>query len=224
MKIKDKLDLGFLYKNGYYRSDIDLASADEALNIIKSETFVEDKEAAAIVLNPVWDNTKSVEPKSFPSFYTEFLERFLATGFLKDYEALYGKFTSFNVAINKCPPGYINRWHGHFMDGYHLHLLFHFSPEEKTLEDGGLIEFGLIMDPNEYHLNFRDYNQIDLKNVFQTGSFISKHGQFEVLLNTHPMYAHQVTEVLSSKERYTLMIFLGYTDNILINKKDINNL
>ncbi len=224
MKIIEKLNLNFLYANGFFKSEIDHSSADEMLKFINTEKFIEDEEASAVVLNPLWDNKRSVEPKDFPKFYQTFLEKFLETGFLKDYEDLFGKFTAFNVAINNCPQGYINRWHGHFMDGFHIHLLFHFSSDIRGPEDGGLIEFGLILDPSEYHMNLKDYNQIDLKNVFQTGSFVSKHGQFEVLLNSHPMYAHQVTEVLTSKDRFTLMFFLGYADNIIEAKKNIKNL
>lgn len=224
MKINGTLDLNYLYANGYFKSEIDEASADLMLNHIKEEQWIEDQEASAIVLNPGWDQGKSVETKNVPAFYQNFLERFRQTEFLKKYEELYGVFTASSTALHKSPRTYINRWHGHFMDGYHIHLLFHFSPDKRDIEDGGFIEFGLALDSADFHVDFEKYNQKDPKNVFRTGSYISHHGQFEVLLNSHPMYRHQVTEVLTDKDRYTLMYFLGYKDNILQSKKNINNL
>ena len=224
MEISDSVNLNFLYANGFFRSEIPKSEADLVLNYIQQETWVEDEEASAVIFNASWDNGKSVEEKAIPAFYHQFLEKFLKSGFLKNYQDLYGQFTSHSAALHRSPKCYINRWHGHFMDGYHLHLLFHLTPDKRTYEDGGLIEFGIALDSSDFQVDFENYNQKSPKNVFETGSFISHHGQFEVLLNTHPMYRHQVTEVVTDKDRYTLMYFLGYKDNILASKRNINNL
>lgn len=225
MQIQDSIKLKELYANGFYQSNLPTEVAQEVLNHIQTkETWVEDVEASAIILNASWDNGKSVESKSIPDYYEKFLTTFLASGFLKNYEDLYGKFTAYGAALHKSPKGYVNGWHGHFMDGFHLHLLFHLTPHQRVEEDGGLIEFGLVLDSEEFNVNFETYNQIEPRNVFRTGSFVSHQGQFEVLLNSHPMYRHQVTEVVTNQDRYTLMFFLGYKDNILNSKKHINNL
>lgn len=224
MIINDSINLNFLYANGFHRSQIPLSEADALLTYIQQEQWVEDVEASAIILNAAWDNGKSVEGKSIPDFYHQFLQKFLKSGYLKNYLDLYGNFTAYSAALHKSPKGYINRWHGHFMDGYHIHLLFHLTPHTREYDDGGLIEFGLALDSADFQVDFENYNQHLPKNVFETGSFISHHGQFEVLLNTHPMYRHQVTEVTTDKDRFTLMFFLGYKDNILETKKNINNL
>lgn len=225
MIINDSVKLKQLYANGYYKSKLPDDQAAEVLHYIQTqESWVEDVEASSIILNASWDNGKSVEAKKVPDYYDQFLKKFLSSGFLQNYQSLYGDFTAYSAALHKSPKGYINRWHGHFMDGYHLHLLFHLTPHERVIDDGGLIEFGLVLDSEEFNLEFETYNQIEPKNIFRTGSFVSHHGQFEVLLNSHPMYRHQVTEVVTDQDRYTLMFFLGYKDNILSSKKHINNL
>jgi hypothetical protein len=222
--IVDKLDLHFLYKNGFFRSHLTEAKADELLKIVQKEDFHLDSSSSCPVEDAPWDKGKSVELKILPAPYSNFFQEVLKSKFLEPYTKIYGEFTALNAALHKTPKNYINKWHGHFMDGFHLHLIFHLSEEIRTQADGGLIEYGYVLNPDEYSLDLQGYNMTEAKNIIQTGSFLANNGDFEVLLNTHPMYRHQVTEVLSNKNRYTLMMYFGYNDNILENKKWIDHL
>ena len=225
LKQQPLLDLHSLYANGFWRSKISDPLAKNLLSIVRCEKYILDEDASSPVMDASWDHgSSSVDPIRAPMEYRAFYRSFLEQNILFPYTNLFGDFTRIGMALHKTPKGYDNKWHGHFMDGYHLHILIHLTPSFRNTQDGGKIEFGLVLDPKDYSLDQQDYYLKDAKHVFQTGSFLCQNGDFEILLNTHPMYRHQVTTVSSDVDRYTLMIFCGYEDNILSHKSKIRHL
>lgn len=161
------------------------------------------------VENSIWDCP--FEKKNNPPLvYRRFIFEFLNSSVMKHYQDVHGNFTFVKPMLHRTPKGYVNLFHGHIYDETDLHILFHFSREERTLEDGGLIELGVVVDKYNVFIDRNDFYKNSPKKHIVTLSSLCNNNLVTIINNKNPYFRHQVTEVVTSKERYTLMVACGY--------------
>jgi len=207
---------GFILRvaeNKHYLDLQDFILTKQKYNLNHNETIP--------VLTADWD-TPVFKKENPPSIYKDFVKEILQQKCLKQYQDIYGNFTHTKLMLHKTPKGYINDFHSHTYDGTHLHILFHFTDSIRIIEDGGLIQVGEVIDKGNvifndidfYHRNPR-YHKPNISEVVSTG-------MATIINNINPYFRHAVTEVLSDKSRYTLMLACGYKDNQ--QKRDIQHI
>lgn len=173
---------------------------------------------------PVWENKSNQwgDNEHVPQVYKDFIKEVFDCGMLDPYFRFFGRFNHQIYMSHHTAKGYVNPWHGHFLDGMHMHLLVHMGIDKRDPEvDGGAVQVGRI----KKWIEFNDYTNIgDSGEVTLLGSVPCHHGQMTVLLNSDPFVVHQVTKVLNDKLRYTFMVACGYRDNADPNKAKIDHL
>jgi len=156
-----------------------------------------------------------------PKIYRMATEYLLNSKLLRTYQDVYGKFNFIKIMLHKTPKGYINTFHSHTYDGTEMHILLHFG-KDRNMQDGGLIEIGEVMDKENVIFNPIDFYESNPKKHLVTCSSVVDTGLCTIINNQHPYFRHQVTEVLTDKPRYTLMIAVGYKNKI--QKRKINHI
>jgi hypothetical protein len=173
------------------------------------------------VYDAVWDK-EFHEIENAPNIYIKFLKELLNHSILAKYQEVHGRFTFKKLMLHKTPIGYINKFHAHTYDETDLHILCHFSKEERDIHDGGVIQIGKVIDYQNVKFDSTKYYQSPPLKHLITISSICNTGLITVINNKNPYFRHQVTEVLSNKDRITLMVALGYGSRSKIKNKVIN--
>ncbi len=188
--------------------------------ILKKEKFILEKDDVIPVENAIWD-CPFEKPNRPPLVYRRLLHEFLSSETMKHYQDVHGKFTFIKIMLHKTPKGYVNLFHGHIYDETDLQILFHFTRDLRTLEDGGLIELGEVVDKKNVVLDRKSFYQAPPKNHIIHLSSICNNNLVTIINNKNPYFRHQVSEVLTDKERYTLMVACGYSSYKKIKNKII---
>ena len=200
----------------------------ESKNYESAKDFILNKEKFKLahdgdipVENSLWD-CPFEKKNNPPLIYKKLINEFLKTSEMKQYQEVHGKFTFKKIMLHRTPKRYVSLFHGHIYDECDLHVLFHFTREDRIYEDGGLIEIAQVIDKENVIMNSKDFYINPPKKHLVTFSSISNNNIVTIINNKNPYFRHQVTEVLTTKERYTLMCAFGYGNYSKIKNKIIS--
>ncbi len=219
MNLNDDFDFLGFWSQGGFQMDMDFGPLMPELQdyLLTKETFIPEYNGKIYVDVCSWETPWTAKDEA-PEIYVKIKDQLLKTPFMKSYMQIYGEFSFTKIMMHRTPRGYINNYHAHSFDGTHFHVFLYVCPEERNANDGGLTELGEVIDKDSVKFNAVDFYQTPPKMVASHLTVVPNTGKALVINNLNPYFRHRVTEVLSDKPRYTVMLAFGYNDNCLINK------
>jgi Rps23 Pro-64 3,4-dihydroxylase Tpa1-like proline 4-hydroxylase len=207
-----QFDIEGYFTRGYTTTQVDLDVSDYLLECAKREHFREEsKLSPTSPLLPPWDSlhrdTKLNEP---PPYISEFWNRIATHSYYEFFHQIYGEFSQLNMMLQKYVRGTKLGWHQDVHEGVHITNILYLSEHEFTESDGGYLRLG------KWNLDEKYWGIND--SVLEIDRVMPRHGTLVSICNLIPTFCHNVAQVVSDHERYSLICRFGYAENTSKNK------
>jgi Rps23 Pro-64 3,4-dihydroxylase Tpa1-like proline 4-hydroxylase len=200
------VQLNELFRDGFFVSSIDKELADRMLEVIKADTFVEDKVGSPDIAE--WESDNPSHNNAIPPEYQAFMEGLGMSEATAHMRAHMGDWSRVNCMLQRGRRGDSMVWHHDSYDPMHMVCLVYFTDDEWKPEDGGQLQVGVgDIDQNGF--------LVDQAQVQVRSSISPNHGTVVWLMNTNPRFVHRVTEIKTDKIRYSMVGQFGYRENVM---------
>ena len=216
---QDKPNILKYYGDGYDTVNVDRSIIDHLASYILQENF-SDSPLHPGISQPDWDaDYTNITPAFYEAQqkYIDILKPIVDNENYFDYwRTLRGPFDELVVSINKMDKGSQMGWHWDGFDGSVLQLMLYLNLEERTRHDGGCLEVGVSYqpmihdsDPFPHWSPSTGLNEVK-GNVLTKCSLVPENETAIILNNDNPLYVHRVTQCLTDKPRYSVLLQCGY--------------
>ncbi len=211
------INLEEFFSRGFSVSELDPRVSAELLKVAEDCDFFQ-PDGTNNPREATWEDSDKKLPlyNNPPDKYKGFGKMFSRHPYFSWFTELYGDFNHTNIMLQLCEKGQEMSWHWDLFDAVPVVNMIYLSPDDIEDCDGGGFEVGRCS------IN-KSSGTIDYdREIEKLASIIPKHGTVVTINNTNPLFCHKVSKMLADKKRYTMIVQMGYKENVINSKMEKN--